>query len=178
MHGKDTDPSQKWYPWLAQWCSESSIEFHAPILPDSSDPHMSDWIASLEATQPDEETVLVGHSRGGVAILRWLEGASDSLRVKKVILVATNSGFESRMFVPGETNHGFYSETGFDFEKITTHSDSFVVLHSKDDPWVPYEQGIENSEGLGAHLVTVDGYQHFGKGVQSIPELVECLQSD
>jgi predicted alpha/beta hydrolase family esterase len=68
MHGKDTDPSKKWYPWFAKEVLKMGIGFFAPLLPDSDDPDIDQWITKLEKGNPDENTILVGHSRGGVLL--------------------------------------------------------------------------------------------------------------
>lgn len=105
--------------------------------------------------------------------MRWLEAQPPERKVKKVILIATNSGFVHKRTVKNETNHGFYTKQGYDFTKIKQHCSDFVVLHSKDDQWVPYEAGVENTKGLGARLLTFEDKGHFGKGVEQIPELVK-----
>lgn len=173
FHGLNSNPTEKWYPWLAEETRELGWRCIIPALPHSNDPQVSEWTNEIDKLRPDEDTVVVGHSRGGVAILRWLENQPPSLRIKKVILIATNSGFVQKMAVKDETNHGFYTEQGYDFEKIKQHCDDFVVFHSKDDQWVPYEAGVENAEGLGVRLVTFEDRGHFGKEVSKIPELLE-----
>ena len=168
MHGKTADPSQKWYPWFAEEVRKQRIAFEAPTLPETNDPDCAAWVKELDATNPDEHTILVGHSRGGVAILRWLEGIVAGRRVRKVILVATNSG---RM-KDGNSHKGFFSQQGFDFEKIRTHCNDFVVLHSRDDVWVPFEDGDENARSLHARFLTFDDRGHFGKTLRQVPELI------
>ena len=175
IHSKDTDPTQKWYPWLTRKLSARHIPFSAPALPHADEPHIEEWRAALTSFQPSQETVLIGHSRGGVAGLRWLEDQPKELKVKQVILVAANSGFIKNQTVSGETNYGFYTEKGYDFSNILQHCSEFVLLHSKDDQWVPYLQGIENAEGLHAKLLTFDDRGHFGRGINELPELLEAI---
>ena len=172
MHGKYTDPSKKWYPWFSEAVKELGVEFISPVLPDAHDPSINEWLSELSKTNPDESSILVGHSRGGVAILRWLEVLPENKRVKKVILVATNSGSSKKMDKT-ENNRGFYTKDGYDFKKIKQHCDNFVVLHSKDDQWVPFEAGEKNSKGLGARFLQFEDRGHFGRGVDTIPELLE-----
>ena len=176
MHGKDTDPTQKWYPWIANEMEKMGIPHIAPTLPNASNPLMSEWLYELKKTAPDENTILVGHSRGGVAILRYLEILPEDKRVKKVILLGTNSGSNKEVSITDRSS-GFYTEGGYDFEKIKKHCDDFVVMHSKDDPWVPFEHGEENAKGLGAKFLQFEDYQHFGKGTNEIPELLEEITS-
>lgn len=172
LHGKNVGPQDKWYPWFAKEMASYGIECHIPALPNSADPVMDDWKNEIDKLRPDYDTILIGHSRGGVAVLRWLEDQPEELSVKKVILVAANSGFLSKMAVPSESNYGFYTEEGYDFDRIRRHCDSFVVLHSKDDKWVPYEQGKENAAGLHAKFLSLEDRGHFGTGVDEVPELL------
>jgi hypothetical protein len=176
MHGKNVGPNDKWYPWFGDEVRKLGIEYYAPELPKSDNPYIEEWKQCLEELHPDKDTVLIGHSRGGVAVLRWLEDQPPSVKVKKVILVAANSGFADKMAIKSETNHGFYTKEGYDFAKISQRCDNFVVLHSKDDQWVPYEAGLENTEGLHARLLTFENKGHFGKGVDEVPELIKELQ--
>ncbi|MBT4277840.1 NUDIX domain-containing protein [Candidatus Falkowbacteria bacterium] len=174
MHGKNTNPSEKWYPWLEKEISKFGVNFIAPILPNANDPEINEWINELGKTNPDKYSILIGHSRGGVAILRWLETQSNDFKVKKVILVATNSG-DSEKRNKTKNNKGFFSEDGYDFEKIKKHCDDFVILHSRDDKWVDFKNGEENARGLNAKFLKFKNRGHFGSklSVQEIPELLE-----
>jgi len=173
IHGKDTDPSQKWYPWFGEEVEKMGYEFVAPILPKAADPVIDEWLAEIDKTRPDKNTILVGHSRGGVAIMRWLEIQKPRKRVKKVILVATNSGRLKDKAIPSESNYGFYTAEGYNFGKIKLHCNDFVILHSRDDKWVPFSAGEINAAGLSARFLQFDDRGHFGKGINEIPELLE-----
>ncbi len=175
LHGKDTDPSKKWYPWFITEVTKCGLECIAPTLPKADDPLLGEWIAEINKTQPDEQTILVGHSRGGVAILRWLEALPVGIKVKAVMLVATNSGHTEKMST-SENSKTFFSDAGYDFKKIKTHCDRFVVFHSRDDATVPFAAGEENAKGLNATFHQFDGLGHLGSTVSSIPELLDEIK--
>lgn len=177
MHGKNADPNQKWYPWLAKEVKSLGMDFIAPILPNPEDPRADEWITELERLNPDENTILIGHSRGGVAILRYLEKLPNGKKVHKVILVATNAG-RSEKINKTENNKSFFSEDGYNFEEIKSHCNNFVVFHSLDDHVVPFQAGEENASGLKAKFVKFDDRRHFGRMADgsmtdSFPELLE-----
>lgn len=176
IHGKDTDPSQKWYPWFAEEVRKLGYQFIAPALPNASDPVMNEWLAEIDKTNPDADTMLIGHSRGGVAVMRWLEKQPPEKHVKKVILIATNSGRLKDKMIPKESNFGFYTEDGYDFEKIKSHCNDFVVLHSKDDQWVPFSAGEMNAASLNARFLKFDNHGHFGRATSKLPELVHEIE--
>jgi len=174
IHGKNSNPSEKWYPWLIQELRKRNIEVIAPELPKPNDPVMDEWLKEIDKTKPDNNTILIGHSRGGGAILKWLEHLEQNKKIKKVILVATISGLLKDKAIPSETNYGFYSEKGFDYEKIKSHCNDFVVMHSKDDEWVPFESGIKNANELNAKFLVFENRNHFG--IKTTPEFPELLQ--
>lgn len=173
IHGKDADPSLKWYPWLRKEVEKSGITFFAPKLPKADDPVLDEWLEKIDNLNPDENSILIGHSRGGVAILRWLEKQPENLKVKKVILVAANNPAVIEKNQKKDT-HGFYELGEYNFEKIKKHCDNFVVLHSRDDEWVPFLAGEENAKGLNAKFFKFKDRGHFGKKLpkQEIPELL------
>ena len=175
MHGKDTNPTEKWYPWFKEELEKKEIKVHVPELPDSSEPNLLLWLDILATLKPDEETVLVGHSRGGVAVLRYIERLPLGAKVKKVILIAANAGSAKyqETLNPAESNFGFYTKDGYDFETIQSHCDNFVVYHSEDDQWVPFAHGKENAEGLGAEFRVFKDKHHFGKDDGIVPGLIE-----
>lgn len=173
MHGKDATSKDKWYPWFKEEVEKNNIEVHIPDLPDSNNPKMDDWLNVLKDLNPDDNTILLGHSRGGVAVMRFLERLSEGKKIKKVILLASNSGSAKYMAIPSESNYGFYTKDGYDFNKIRSHCDNFVAFHSKDDRWVPFEHGEENAKGLGAKFITFNDKGHFGKNDGTVPGLIE-----
>ena len=182
MHGKDVGPHDKWYPWFQEQCKQQGWKYSAPELPKAADPVLDEWVEELSKCKPDQDTVLVGHSRGGVAVLRLLEQQEPSFRVKGVILLATNSGLESESTKSDESNHGFYTPAGYNFEEIKKHCENFYVLHSKDDHMVPYKAGLKNAAGFGVDIISFEDRRHFwsktdGTYVTEIPELIEIISS-
>lgn len=179
IHGKDTDPTKKWYPWLKQEIEKTGIEFLAPKLPKADDPILNEWLDEIEKLAPNENSILVGHSRGGVAILRWLEKQPKNKKVKKVILVATNNPAIKENNQKQDT-HGFYELGEYNFEKIKSHCDNFTVLHSEDDEWVPFLAGVKNAKGLNAKFIKFKNKGHFGRKLlkQEIPELLDEITQE
>ena len=172
IHGKDTNPSQKWYPWLKEVVEKEGISFAAPTLPKPEDPVLSEWLDEINKLEPNENSILIGHSRGGVAILRWLERQPEGKKIKKVILVAANNpGVENKQ---NKNTHGFYEEGPYKYDMIKKHCDKFIVLHSTDDEWVPFTSGEENVRGLSAKFYKFDDKGHFANKLpkKEIPEVL------
>ena len=175
IHGKDRTPNNIWYPWLKKEVEKKGIKFIAPELPNTNDPILSEWLNEIDKTTPNENTILIGHSRGGLAILRWLEQLSESKRVKKVILVAASNSCIKEKNQKKDT-HGFYEKGPLNFEKIKSHCNDFVVIHSKDDHWVPFKSGEENAKRLNAKFKVYENKRHFGYGIDKVPEVLEEIK--
>jgi len=166
VHGKDTNSKGKdWYVWLKNLCKTNNVDFIAPDLPKSEDPILNEWIQEIEKNNPDENSILIGHSRGGVAILRYLERLNSNKKFRKIILIGTNRGNEGQ-------DSDFYKDGEFNYERIKKHCDKFVVIHSKDDEWVDFQSGEINARGLDAKFYRLDNRGHFGRKVKDILELV------
>ena len=59
IHGKDTNPTEKWYPSFIQDMKEKDIPIFAPTLAKPNDPILQEWIQAIEKTNPDENTILI-----------------------------------------------------------------------------------------------------------------------
>lgn len=167
FHGRNKLPTDAWYPWFVTTCKDNGIECIAPEMPMTDPPVLSEWLNTISSLNPDSDTVLIGHSRGGMAILRWLEQANENLRVKKVILVAANNPA-----VPDQALGDFYGKP-YDFEKIKKHCDIFVQFHSVDDDFVPFKAGELNAEGLDGELLAYNGLEHFGNNLTRMRDIFE-----
>jgi uncharacterized protein len=103
----------------------------------------------------------VGHSVGCVTIMRYLEGLRSGQKIGGVIFVA---GFTDDL---GFSELRNFFETPIDFEKIKTHTDNFVFIHSDDDPYVPLKYGNILKEKLGGDLIVKHAMKHFSGPVDS-----------
>ncbi len=176
VHGYKGSPQiPKWFSWLKnQW---TELEVIAPQFPDPAHPQVKDWISTIENYNLDEEkTIFVGHSLGGLAVLRYIqEHDLNGKKAKAIILVATPMADVGKSaiveFLPPLKR-----------EKIKEKTGQFIQIYSKDDPYVPSSHGEEAQRMFGGELIMFDDRSHFEKQetFQEIKEVIGkiLLQKD
>lgn len=155
VHAWESAPDQHWYQEEKTLLEDLGYHVDLPAFPGGLWPKLDEWLPIIEALAPDEETILIGHSLGTPAILRYLERSGQ--KVAQVISLAgfaKDLGFdETRNFV-GEP---------FDWQKITSLAGNFVVIAQKNDPYVPVDVAKEVADNTGGEWVLVEGNNHFDK---------------
>ena len=157
LHGTDNTPEGNWFRWLESELKKLDYEVWLPQLPDSQLPNAEKYNNLLlnHGFDFNDETILVGHSSGAVAILNLLQELPEETRVKASFLVGAFKGpldkaARSELF-----------PKPFDFEKIKLHCQKFVFIHSDNDPYCPLSDAKFLSDKLGGKLVVEPGQGHF-----------------
>lgn len=175
IHCWEGFPEYCWYPWLKHELETRGVQVVVPAMPETKHPKMGAWVEKIAELvgQPDDQTVLVGHSIGCAAILRYLESLSEETKICGIVAVAgftENVGFEEIQT---------FFETPFDFEKMRRICPSFVAIHSDDDPYVDVRFYTEFREKLGAKSIVKTGKKHFSGAIEGeeacldIPEVLD-----
>ena len=160
IHGWESSPVEHWYQEEKQILIQKGFEVLVPEMLGGSFVKEEEWVRVLADSNPDAETVLIGHSLGAPTILRFLE--SSSIKVDRVILIA---GFASLLNLdyPNADYPGKFVERPFNWEKIKSKANKFLILNQDNDPWVPFAKGEELAQNLSGELVEVKGSDHFDK---------------
>ncbi|MDP1743336.1 MAG: alpha/beta hydrolase [Candidatus Amesbacteria bacterium] len=174
VHGLFGSPNGNWKPWLMTELEKDEVYASSIMMPNSEKLLKDDWIAEV-AHQVElcryENLYLVGHSLGATTIMRYLE-SPISKKVSGVVLVAGPCKKNDNRHIDS------FLEDKFDFEKIKTMSERFLVIHSDNDPYVPLENAQILSRELEAKLVIVPGGGHFNSasGFFTLPQCLEELK--
>jgi hypothetical protein len=127
----------------------------------------------------DEESIIIGHSSACPLILFLLE--NSMITVKQVVLVA---GFYEPIDDPAEggRSHLMLPEEGFDYDRIRTAAEQFVLINSDNDPWgCTAERARSAVNELDAKLIVAEGQGHMGafgrynEPVTELPVLKDVL---
>lgn len=176
VHGYGASPNANWFPWLAETLEERGIACDVPNMPDSASPKREAWLAHLRATIGDDpsNTILVGHSLGCIAILRYLEALSSGVRACGAILV---SGFDGPVGYP---DVDAFAEPPIDHARVRASvREGFLVAHSETDPVVPLARGEALREHLDARFLRISDGEHLNMGSRgdfTFPELMEEIE--
>jgi len=174
IHCWGGSPDSNWFPWTKTELEKHGFEATVPQMPNADFPIQSEWLLHMQKMigDVDENTFLVGHSLGVIAILKFLESLPDNQKIGGAILV---SGFSQSLGTIPEIENFFEKTT--DYEKIKSHCNHFVAISSDDDPYVPMEKGEILRDKVGAKLIVLHGAGHIniGTGYFELPIALEEL---
>lgn len=112
-----------WLPWLQRELLRNGVLAQTPEAEDPYKPTYESWRRAIEYFDPDEGTILVGHSCGAGMIVQWLSKNPDK-KVGRVVLVAPWIDLEKEDW------------PAFDFEldeNLVVRTAGLTIFHSADD---------------------------------------------
>lgn len=177
VHGYTASSKADWYPNISLKLKELGVDFSIPDLPGGEHPHAEEWLNVIhqEVKKTNKPLVFVGHSLGSRAVPLYLEKYRP--KVKLVLLIAAFANrLENAKRRGGDAYPDFFAHK-VDISKIKLLSEKFVVMHSKDDDSIPYEQGIEIAKDINAELITYTDRGHFYKP-KNAPYILQVLRKE
>lgn len=170
IHGNgDATVDGHWFPYIKKGLEELGIEVIAQNFPDPELAREKYWLPFIEKLGADESTILIGHSSGAVASMRYAE----QHKILGSVLVAacyTDLRMES------ERLSGYYDHP-WDWEKIKQNQQWILQYHSTDDPWIPIEEARFIHEKLNTNYREYTDQAHFGGGPREKLEFPEMLDA-
>lgn len=166
LHGWNASPDLHFFPKAKEKFEQMGYRVEIPALSGGYFPKLDRWLEVIKNLKPDENWVLIGHSLGGVALLKYLETAARPVR--QTILLAVP--FEAMDF---EGIENFFAG-GFDWEKIRANCPRFNLLYETDDPVVEKEHGQKYAQNLKGELTIVPGGMHLHNiDLEMLSKLIE-----
>jgi len=137
-----------WYGWLHRECATRNIPSICENFPDPYEAKREIWLPFIDSQlkqNPIDSMILVGHSSGAQAALRYTEDHP----VKATILV---SATYSDLGDANERLSNYYphidGSNQYDFESMRKNCKTFHQFHSDDDPFIPVQEAIRIKDGL------------------------------
>ncbi|MCI8778575.1 MAG: serine hydrolase family protein [Bacilli bacterium] len=175
IHGTEGNPEENWFPWLKKELEQKGYTVSVPQFPSPPvvPAKISEWFDVLNNYQINEDTIIIGHSLGGIFTLRVLE--TLNFTIKAAILVGTPIGIKPIKYYERDLS---FSGFEFNWSKIKNVAKDFVVFQSDNDPYVALENGRELSNKLGVTLYFIPNAGHFNAqaGYTEFPELLQQIK--
>jgi predicted alpha/beta hydrolase family esterase len=166
--GNGGDNSQdRWRPYLKNELEKSGIPFTNVDFPDPVLASMKSWIPFIKELGADQNTILVGHSSGAEAAMRYAEN-------NKLLGTVLISACYTDLGLQNEKEAGYY-EKPRQWDKIRSNQNWIIQFHSTDDPFIPIKEARFVHEQLNTEYYEFTDRKHFG-GQKEFPELVEALK--
>lgn len=163
-----------WYAWLRDELLGRGYEVIAQDMPDSVSAHANIWLPFIEKVlKADENTIIIGHSSGGVAALRYLE----THRLLGAIIIGVNY---TDLGDEGERESGYY-DSPWQWDQIKANATWIAQFVSADDPYIPIDQPHFIHDQLGTEYYEFGDRGHFmvdqNQANKKFPEIIDLLVS-
>ena len=158
-----------WYGWLHSKLNVNpNITCLLENMPDPVVARESIWIPFMRnELAVNEKTLIVGHSSGACAALRFAE----KYKVGGIVLVGA---YISDLGDENEKASGYFNRP-WQWDIIKSNSRLIIQFASKDDPFLPWEEQEQVSKNLGAECFTYEDKGHFMSF--SFPELLDVINN-
>ncbi len=148
LHGRGGGPEKNFIPWLKKELESKGFEVQVPAMPNPNEPGDVEQAEFVKNNCTlDEQTVVIGHSFGGVVALRLLE---QGIKLNRVVLVSTPF---SANFLDGKKRPSVEAalNKGFNFDVIKKNT-CFTLLYDSSDYVVPITDGEAFEKNLDFSL--------------------------
>jgi len=146
-------------------------EVLVPRMPNGTNAQYLEWSIWFEHIVPllKKDTILVGHSLGGIFLAKYLSEKIVPIKIKAVILIsAPYEGLELEELAS-------FALLG-PLSKFNKQANKIVLIHSKDDIVVPLDHVYKYSKDLSnSNIMLFNNKGHFK--LEHFPELVDLIKN-
>lgn len=175
IHGNgDSSGSDNWSPWLKIELTKLGVKCETPNFPNPVLAKSDEWLPFLKETlKVDENTILIGHSSGAVAAMRYAE----KNKIYGSILIGT---YYSDLGYEDEKASGYF-DAPWQWETIKNNQNWLIIFASTDDPFIRIEEPKYIRDKLDAQYHEFSDQGHFsgtspGHQKLEFPELLDALK--
>ena len=161
LHGTDGNSKENWFDWLRVELEKKDWKVWVPDLPQAEKPNIeryNEFIFANTDWQFSEESILIGHSSGAVAILGLLQALPDTVQVDTCYLVGV-----FRNDLKWDALKELFVKP-FNYDLIKKKAKRFVFIHSDNDPYCPLEHAEFLAKKLDGQLIVKKRQKHFSIG--------------
>ncbi len=162
----NTDISSNWYLSVKKEMENLGFHVTAQNMPDADLARRQHWLPFISSKEPD---VLIGHSSGVVAILRYLE---DHKAEGAVLVGAYYTDLDDEK----ERLSGYF-DVPWQWEKIKQNVRWVVIFASTDDRYINIEEPRFIAKMLNAEYHEYSDEGHFGSPYEEKTEFSEIIEA-
>ena len=160
----------QWFPWLQKELVMKGYNCQTPEVPYSYKGHWYDWFGTIDDLSIDDNTILIGHSCGCGAFLKYLSLNPD-IKLAKLILVAP--------YLDPFRDYGDMLKCQLD-ENLPSRIGKMYLMKSDDEPLesVVKTTQIVQETYPDIHYTELSGYGHCctdAMGTEEFPELLRLV---
>ncbi|MDP3727964.1 MAG: alpha/beta hydrolase [bacterium] len=163
--------SEIWYPWIRKELENLNLKIIAKNMPDADLARRKYWIPFIEEQlQNNKDSILIGHSSGALAALRYAE-------IHKLIGLVIVGASYTDLADQKEKASGYFDEE-WHWEKIKQNVKWIIHFHSINDPFIPVEEARYIAKKLNTEYYEFNDQGHFSSDVDKnkFPELLKVLK--
>jgi predicted alpha/beta hydrolase family esterase len=176
IHGYTGGPDKPRFHWLREQLKAENVRLVLPQMPEPNHPNETAWINVIDGLVAAAEPpiLLVGHSLGGLAGLRWLEERTKE-PIHAFISLAGVTMPDRHIDAPYATEW----KAPQNWNQIRKNAGHIAAIHSEDDTHVAMDESERLVRNTGATLLRVTGRGHFSDadGVTDLPELLQTIDT-
>lgn len=164
-------PKDNWLPYLERELPKLGITVINEQFPDPVIARSMYWLPFITELGADENTIIIGHSSGAVAAMRYAE---EYTILGSVLVGACHTDLNEEI----EKESGYY-DSPWQWEKILRNQQWIIQFASVDDPFISIDEARHIHEKLNTQYYEYEDQGHFGHSDQprnEFPELLEVLQ--
>lgn len=162
-----------WFPSVKLALEKEGIKVITPTMPDNVLAREKYWLPFLkDKLHADENTILVGHSSGAVAAMRFAE---NNKIYGSVLVGVCHTDLDDE----DEKRSGYYNRP-WQWDRIKANQKWIVEFHSTDDPFIPVEEARYVHKKLNTEYTEATEEGHYGGGGKEkleFPELVAVIKN-
>jgi predicted alpha/beta hydrolase family esterase len=156
-----------WLPWLERQLTALGLRVVNETFPDNVKARATCWLPHLEKLGADEHTILIGHSSGAVAAMRYAE---QHRLLGSVLVAVCHSDLGDGL----EAASGYY-DSPWQWQRIRDNQQWIAIYHSTDDPHIPIGQPRFVATQLRASYFEFTDRGHF-TDTRQFPEVVDLIK--
>ena len=163
--GGKTD--ENFFPYLKYELGKLGCQVIAAVWPDPELARRSFWIPFLESLGADSNTIIIGHSSGAIAAMKYAE----THKLFGSILI---SPYASDLGLESEKVSGYFDDQ-WQWNSIKNNQKFIIQFSSPSDPHIPIEESRAVAKFLDAEYHELEDRGHFYP-LEEFPEVVEALK--